>query len=158
MSLILKSKKIGDIYLEATERGISRLSFTIPANHKTKDSPESNKHLKHFAKEFKKYQAKKLKRFTVKLDLSGQTPFTQTVLKQAFKIPFGQALSYGELAEKINNPKACRAIGGAMGRNPIPLIIPCHRILASEEKLGGFSAGLKIKKRLLSFEDISYLI
>ena len=91
---------------------------------------------------------------TPSLDLSCGTLFQQKVWQALLKIPYGQTQSYGQIASSINNPKAVRAAGGACGTNPIPLIIPCHRVLAANRKLGGFSGGLPWKKRLLALEGI----
>jgi len=77
--------------------------------------------------------------------------FTQKVLSCLAEIPFGKSMSYGQVAESIASPKAARAVGSACGKNPFPLFIPCHRVLASNS-LGGFSSGLHIKKLLLDFE------
>ena len=88
------------------------------------------------------------------LDITSGTPFQQQVWQALLKIPYGHTQSYGEIATFINNPKAVRATGGACGANPIPLIIPCHRVLAANRKLGGFSWGLPWKKRLLALENI----
>ena len=88
------------------------------------------------------------------LDLSSGTVFQQKVWKDMLKIPYGKTQSYGQIAKSIKNPKAVRAVGGACGANPIPLIIPCHRVLAANGKLGGFSGGLPWKKRLLKLEGI----
>ena len=78
--------------------------------------------------------------------------FTKIVLKQLSTIPFGQSRTYGEIAQEIGNPKAPRAIGGACHRNPFPLFIPCHRVLA-HNGLGGFALGLPTKKMLLNHEE-----
>lgn len=84
--------------------------------------------------------------------LDGIPGYTEKVLLNLRKIPFGQVLTYGELADRSGNKAAARAIGNACARNPCPLIIPCHRILASGHQLGGFSCGLEIKEHLLRFE------
>ncbi len=88
------------------------------------------------------------------LDLSGVTKFQQSVLTALCKIKAGQTQSYGEIAVAIRHPKAGRAVGGACGANPIPLLVPCHRVLAANQKLGGFSGGLAWKRRLLAIENI----
>lgn len=88
------------------------------------------------------------------LDLESGTPFQQAVWRALLKIPFGTRLSYRELAAKMGSPNAARAVGSACGRNPIPLLIPCHRVVASSGGLGGFSAGLKWKERLLQWEAL----
>lgn len=86
------------------------------------------------------------------MDLSGGTPFQRKVWAAMQRIPIGQTKSYGELAKEIGSPKAVRAVGGACGANPIPLLIPCHRVLAANDELGGFSGGLDWKLRLLAAE------
>lgn len=84
--------------------------------------------------------------------LDGLPPYTTRVLSILRDIPFGVSLTYKELAEITGSPRGARAVGNACARNPFPLIIPCHRVLATDQKLGGFSCGLDIKKALLSFE------
>lgn len=89
------------------------------------------------------------------LDLSRLSPFYRRALEAAKEIPFGQVISYQDLAAKAGNPLASRAAGGAMASNPVVLIIPCHRVVASDRKLGGFGgkeASLALKRRLLSLE------
>lgn len=88
---------------------------------------------------------------TLTLDLQG-TSFQRRVWQELRRIPCGQAISYKELAERIGKPKACRAVGQANGRNPIPLIIPCHRVIAADGGLGGYSSGLDKKRWLLQHE------
>ncbi len=90
----------------------------------------------------------------VPLDPSSGTPFQRTVWKALRAIPRGSTLTYGELAARVGNPHAARAVGSAVGANPICIVIPCHRILAAGGKLGGFSAGLDWKRRLLRLEGI----
>lgn len=93
----------------------------------------------------------------VPLDLEELPPFHQRVYKAARKIPAGKTLSYGELAKRVGSPAAARAVGQAMGKNPIPLLIPCHRVLTSTGKGGGFSAygGLETKARILALEGVA---
>ena len=89
------------------------------------------------------------------LDLTGLTRFTKLVLAGCRDIRFGQTISYGRLAEKIGRPAAARAVGMALAKNPLPLIIPCHRVTYSNGKIGGFSApdGKNLKKKLLRYEQ-----
>lgn len=96
--------------------------------------------------------------FPLPLDISPCGPFTQKVLERLQKVPFGQSISYAELAAQVKSPKAARAVGNACGSNLFPLLIPCHRVLASGGKLGGFSCDAEIKKRLLAFEKIPYIL
>jgi len=86
------------------------------------------------------------------IDLSEATPFQRKVWQAARLIPYGETRSYRWLAEKIGKPKAARAVGQALGRNPLPIIVPCHRVVASNGGLGGFTGGVEIKKRLLELE------
>lgn len=94
--------------------------------------------------------------FTLPLNWEEVSPFTEQVLHVIETIPFGSTLSYKSIARIIHNQKASRAVGGACGRNPFPLLIPCHRVLSSGNKVGGFSEGIEIKKCLLAFEGIQW--
>jgi len=89
------------------------------------------------------------------LDLSCGTEFQLSVWTSLLKIKLGRTLSYGEIAKSIKKPKAVRAVGGACGANPIPLLVPCHRVLAANGKIGGFSGGLGWKQKLLASEGVS---
>jgi O-6-methylguanine DNA methyltransferase len=88
------------------------------------------------------------------LDLNGATDFQKSVWRELRNISSGKTRSYGEIAERIGKPKAVRAVGGACGANPIPVLIPCHRVLAANKKLGGFSGGLDWKRKLLAREGL----
>lgn len=84
-----------------------------------------------------------------------ESGFTVRVWQQIAKIPYGEVRSYGRIARALRKPQAARAVGQACGRNPVPLVIPCHRVVASDGSLGGFSAGLDIKRQLLDLEGAS---
>jgi O-6-methylguanine DNA methyltransferase len=88
-----------------------------------------------------------------RLYLSG-TPFQQAIWKQLTRIPAGKVISYGELARRVKNPKAVRAAGTACGANPVPVLVPCHRVIAGSGGLGGFGGGLRMKKALLEAEGV----
>ena len=90
------------------------------------------------------------------LDLRGGTAFQQSVWRQMLRIPSGATTAYGEIARALNKPGATRAVGSACGANPIPVLIPCHRVLAAGGRLGGFSGGLATKRQLLRREDITW--
>ena len=94
--------------------------------------------------------------FDIPLDLSTGTPFQQTVWEALLKIPYGKTISYAQLANHIGQPTACRAVANANGKNPISLIIPCHRVIASDGKLGGYTGGVEIKQTLLDIEQARY--
>lgn len=87
-------------------------------------------------------------RFGALLDLSDQPPYRRAVLEACRKIPFGKTASYADLARATDNPRAARAVGTAMANNPLPLVVPCHRVLCSDGSLGGFSSPLGIKQKL----------
>ncbi|MDQ0993906.1 methylated-DNA--[protein]-cysteine S-methyltransferase [Streptomyces sp. V3I7] len=92
-----------------------------------------------------------LKEFTLELRLNG-TPFQRTVWEQLSRIPYGETRSYGELADALGNPAASRAVGMANGKNPIGIIVPCHRVIGANGSLTGYGGGLDRKQRLLDFE------
>lgn len=92
--------------------------------------------------------------FDLPISLSG-TDFQMRVWKELLNIPCGVTLSYSDIAKLIGSPKACRAVGNAVGHNPIPIIVPCHRVVAAGG-IGGYSSGLTIKKKLLRLEGIQY--
>lgn len=149
---------VGAIYLEASESGLrgchlEKQNTLLVAS--TAEVGAAQKYLDQAEKEIRQYLAGQRKKFDVKLEIQG-TPFQVKVWNQLQKIPFGKAVSYKELAESINNPKAIRAVGTANGRNNFCIIIPCHRVIASDGTLGGYSGGLPFKKHLLNLEKISF--
>ena len=88
------------------------------------------------------------------MDLFGLKPFSSAVLTEIRRVPYGGLASYGGIARRLGRPSAARAVGQALKRNPIPIVIPCHRIIAGDESLGGFSIGLDMKMKLLSIEGV----
>jgi O-6-methylguanine DNA methyltransferase len=105
-------------------------------------------------RQLKAYLAGKPVRFNYRLDLSSGTPFQQKVWRAMLTIPRGETRSYAWIAKRIGKPKAARAVGAACGANPVPIIVPCHRVLASDGTLGGFGGGLALKKQLLKLEGV----
>ena len=108
------------------------------------------------AKELRSYLAGKPVEFNDRLDLAEATRFQREVWTMTRQIPYGESRSYSWIASRLGNPGACRAVGQALGQNPLPILIPCHRVLAASGAVGGFSGGLDIKKRLLQLEDIHF--
>lgn len=100
------------------------------------------------------YAAGRAVNWTVPLDLTVGTPFQRAVWRVLRRIPLGETRSYAWVARQIGRPRATRAVGAACGANPIPILVPCHRVVASDGALGGFSAGLRWKKRLLALERV----
>lgn len=102
--------------------------------------------------QLQQYQAGKLQQFDLPLDLSLGTQFQQKVWQALQQIPYGQTISYAQLAQNIDKPTAYRAVANANGRNPFSIIIPCHRVVASDGSLGGYTGGLDKKRLLLKIE------
>ena len=138
---------LGRIRATATDRGISAVTFV----ERPRDTASTNPHLKKLRAELDRYFDGRLRAFTVPLDVKG-TPFRSRVWEELRRIPFGKTISYLELARRIGNPKASRAVGGANGANPVCIVIPCHRVIAADGSLGGYSAGLGRKEKLLALE------
>ena len=103
------------------------------------------------ANQLTEYFDGKRKHFIIKTRMK-ISPFYKKVLMEVTKVPYGETTSYSQIAQKMNNPKAARVVGSANARNPLPIIIPCHRIIANNGKLGGYGGGIKMKKYLLEFE------
>jgi methylated-DNA-[protein]-cysteine S-methyltransferase len=103
-------------------------------------------------RQLKEYFAGKRTSFSIALDLRG-TSFQRNVWEALLAIPFGETRTYGDLAKKLGVPQAARAVGAASGRNPVSIIVPCHRLVGSTGKLTGFAGGLDAKARLLSMEE-----
>jgi methylated-DNA-[protein]-cysteine S-methyltransferase len=108
------------------------------------------------ARQIEEYLSGARREFTCELDLRlVRGAFSRDVLRALFAVPFGALTTYGALAGAAGRPKAARAVGGAVGRNPLPIIVPCHRVIASDGRLGGFSAGLPNKRALLALEGLA---
>ena len=148
----------------ATSAGICRVALALsgePEFLKTlrilHPSPEKRgDKLAGVEKEFHLYFRGMLKQFSCKLDLTGGTCFQQQVWRKLMTIPFGKTKSYKWLARSVNRPKAFRAAGNANGRNPVPVIVPCHRVILQNGSLGGFTGGSHLKQFLFDLEARSY--
>jgi len=113
---------------------------------------EGSEHNTALARELDAYFAGRLRQFTVPLDLRG-TDFQLRVWERLCDIPYGETRSYGEVAQAVGKPKAVRAVGQANGRNPVSIIVPCHRVIGSDGGLTGYGGGLQRKKALLDLES-----
>ena len=149
---VVKAAGMGLLYVEATDKGISQISFRRPRGWTaSKGSTASERWIRILEKELGRLAGGGLRRFTCAADLGALPPFTRKVLKALARAP-RRPLSYKDLARLSGSPRAARAVGGAMARNPVPVLIPCHLVLASDGGLGGFSGGLPMKRRLLGLE------
>lgn len=145
---------LGSVYLVASEQGLKGVYFEkmdCPQVFGFDSKLRSSQHLKQAEKQLKEYFLGQRKLFALSLDLNG-TEFQKQVWSALLEIPYGSTCSYGEIAEKIENKKASRAVGTANGKNPFCIVIPCHRVIAADGTLGGYSAGLKLKTALLTLE------
>ncbi len=145
---------LGPLLLVADDAGLRQILFV---NGRHAAQPESSWKEDSEAvsgkliRQLQTYFAGELEKFDLQLAPEG-TPFQLGVWRNLCEIPYGATVSYGELAIRIGNPKACRAVGLANGSNPIPVVIPCHRVIGSNGKLTGYGGGLPIKEKLLALE------
>ena len=146
---------IGELKLIATDKGLAAVLWENDNPRRVRLGPlaRNDEHpvLLEAEKQLTEYLEGKRKQFTVKLDPAG-TPFQGKVWNALRTIPFGETRSYGQIARQIGNAKAMRAVGAANGRNPISIIVPCHRVIGASGDLTGFAGGLKIKAHLLALE------
>jgi len=146
---------VGPIYLVSSQKGLQSVLLEeqdIPfAAYLDSEEPEI-KILKSAVKELEEYFRGERKSFSVPLDTEG-TSFQKRVWNALLQIPYGKTCSYQDIALKIKNTKAMRAVGNANGKNPLCIIVPCHRVIASNGALGGYSGGIEVKKKLLALEQ-----
>jgi methylated-DNA-[protein]-cysteine S-methyltransferase len=144
---------IGDLLLAGDEDALSLVGFPEGSMRREPESDWifSDKPFAAVREQLTAYFAGERKTFDLKLNPVG-TEFQLQVLDELQKIPYGITASYGDIAKRIGRPKAVRAVGAANGRNPIPIIIPCHRVIGSTGKLTGFGGGIPTKKALLKLE------
>ena len=151
---------LGTIVIAATDKGLAGLWFTegqryLPAQLTGGMTwPEAGDHpvLKLVGQQLADYFASQRSDFDMPLDLRSGTLFQQSVWQALLAIPHGEVVSYGEISRRIGNPAAVRAVGGAIGRNPVSIIVPCHRVTGSDGALTGYAGGLDRKTALLRLE------
>ncbi len=153
MSYCYLETPIGELLLAGEDGSLSMIGF--PKGSMRRD-PEpdwifNEKPLAEAGKQLTEYFDGARREFDLDLDLSG-TEFQVSVLHALQEIPYGETVSYGEIARRIGRPKAVRAVGAANGRNPIPIVVPCHRVIGSGGDLTGFGGGLDTKEALLRLE------
>lgn len=143
--------QFGPLTLRASAVGLVSLDFAHAGVHV--DPPDSVRQLLHDGEiQLTEYLQGRRRTFSLALDWSGATEFSKHVWQAARQIPFGQVISYSDLAQQIGSPAAQRAVGHALGSNPLPIFVPCHRVLRSDGGLGGFKLGLDVKRTLLALE------
>jgi len=151
LSYRIYESPVGKLLLAGDVNGLQRIQFerNIEVD---KNWQESQEVFNQTTQQLDEYFAKTRKTFDLKLNPQGTT-FQKQVWKRLEKIPFGQTKTYGQIAQEIGNSKASRAIGMANSKNPIPIIIPCHRVIGKNGSLTGFAGGLDVKQQLLSLEN-----
>lgn len=145
---------VGPLLLAADDSGLRLISFLTGAKaHRPRAGwLADSAPLTGVIRQLNAYFSGELKTFDLRLAPEG-TPFQLGVWKQLELIPYGETISYGELARRIGNPAAARAVGLANGANPLPIVVPCHRVIGSSGALTGYGGGLSIKQKLLALEQ-----
>ena len=149
---------VGPLLVAASDAGVCRISFS------TEEAPEqlardfgvrvlrAAPRVDDVRRQLDEYFEHRRERFDLRLDLRAAAPFHREVLTELALVPYGETTTYGALASKVGRPRAARAIGLAMNRNPLPIVLPCHRVLGSSGSLTGYAGGLHVKEQLLRLE------
>lgn len=145
---------VGKLQLVGSDRGLTEVNWESKRSSALGlEATEDSHHpvLAEAARQLDQYFAGRRKEFVLKLEFRG-TDFQMRVWDELLKIPFGETRTYGEIAKRLGNANAMRAVGAANGRNPIPIIAPCHRVIGASGDLVGFGGGLQVKEYLINFE------
>jgi len=156
----LTDSPIGPLLMAATERGICEIAFDPDPESQVEGLARlhgarvlrSPRPLDEAKRELDQYFEGKRHDFDLSVDLDAIPAFQRLVLEELRRVPYGQVDTYGGLAARIGKPRAARAVGGALNRNPVPIVVPCHRIVGSTGKLVGYAGGLDRKQLLLELE------
>jgi methylated-DNA-[protein]-cysteine S-methyltransferase len=151
---------IGPLLVAASDRGLCRISFDPEPEHELEALAKafgprvlrSSAPVDRARRELDEYFEGKRHDFDLAVDLTPLPDFQRLVLEELVRVPYGHVDTYGGLAQRIGRPRAARAVGGALNRNPIPIVVPCHRIVGSTGSLVGYAGGLEIKQALLGLE------
>jgi methylated-DNA-[protein]-cysteine S-methyltransferase len=136
----------GPLMLEGDDRALTRLGFGAPSAPQGDAASTASA-----AIQLEQYFASERTEFELDIELAG-TPFERRVWDEVRAIPYGETASYAEIARRVGRPSACRAVGRANGRNPVALIVPCHRVVGSDGSLTGYAGGIEMKRALLDLE------
>ncbi|MGW1977814.1 methylated-DNA--[protein]-cysteine S-methyltransferase [Streptomyces sp. NPDC001889] len=161
------SSDIGPLFLAATGQGLVCVAFhsegtvreqalrRLSARLGSEGTESASGLLAEPIRQFSAYFRGELREFSLPLDWSLSGGFNRQVLRElASGVPFGAVVGYGELAARVGQPGAAQAVGAAMGSNPLPLVVPCHRVVETDGKLGGFGGGVETKRQLLALEGV----
>jgi methylated-DNA-[protein]-cysteine S-methyltransferase len=154
--------RIGDMWLASTQKGLFWVNFGAVDTDGIEGVFRGRRDIvfrkggsivEQAGRELLHYLEGRQRKLSVALDLTGTTAFARKVWRLTRKIPYGQVRTYAWVAEKMGDPNSARAVGGALGSNPVPIFIPCHRVVGSDGDLTGFGGGISIKKWLLALES-----
>jgi methylated-DNA-[protein]-cysteine S-methyltransferase len=146
---------VGPVYLVADAKGLQGIFWqkqTVKTVQTLDPKRAEDKLIIKAVKQLKEYFAGKRKEFDIDLNFDG-TVFQNRVWKALSEIPFGKTVAYKDIAQRIKNPKAVRAVGTANGKNPFCIIVPCHRVIAADGSIGGYGGGISVKRQLLEIEQ-----
>lgn len=145
---------VGALWVSATERGLREALWRRrrrDVGETVQGGPIAESHLDDFEEQLALYFGRDLRDFDIPLDLVG-TPFQRSVWSVLAEVPYGQRATYAEQADRIGRPRASRAVGAANGKNPVAIIVPCHRVIGADGSLTGYAGGLAAKRHLLDLE------
>jgi methylated-DNA-[protein]-cysteine S-methyltransferase len=156
----LTDSPVGELLVAATERGICRISFDPEPERAIEELAKTHGvrvlrsagPLQQLRRQLDEYFEGSRRDFDLRVDLAPLPSFQQTVLAELQRVPYGATHTYGGLAARIGRPRAARAVGGALNRNPVPIVVPCHRVVGSSGSLVGYAGGLERKETLLALE------
>jgi methylated-DNA-[protein]-cysteine S-methyltransferase len=151
---------VGTLLVAATDHGLCRISYDPEPERETEQLARtfgarvlrSAKPVDPVRRQLDEYFSGQRRRFELEVDLSAAAPFSRTVLERLAKIPHGEVTTYGALARAAGHPRAARAVGTVMNRNPVPIVLPCHRVIGADGRLVGYGGGLDRKRLLLTLE------
>lgn len=161
----LMESPVGDLLIVVTEDGVADISYLANRGREERFADleargilatEQSSQVEPVREQLREYFARRRSSFTLPVDLHGVTPFTRSVLDATCEIGFGQVQTYQGIASRIGKPGASRAVGNALGRNPVPMIVPCHRIVRADGSIGWYTGGAHIKEALLTIEGLTY--
>jgi O-6-methylguanine DNA methyltransferase len=155
LSFFRAASPVGLLFLAASAKGLVRLEFedrVLKINPHTTELQESKPALAPYLRELEEYFAGERREFSFPLDLRG-TEFQLACWRALLEIPYGETRSYRDIAEAIGHPHAYRAVGMSNNRNPVAIVVPCHRVIASSGSLCGYGGGLDVKRKLLDLEQ-----
>jgi methylated-DNA-[protein]-cysteine S-methyltransferase len=157
-SFDLTDSPVGELFLATTDAGVCCISFTPEsaldwlAQQRGSRVLRVPRRLVAVRRELDEYFGGRRRAFDVSIDVGSLPAFNRLVLDELARVPYGELTTYGTLARRISHPDAARAVGGALNRNPIPIILPCHRVVGASGKLTGYAGGLERKQALISLE------